>query len=102
MDIQLLRVKYEKEQKVKWNSVNVYFVCVCGLCACGLVCLCACSQKNHYSKLDIGSSHWSYMYLQKVASLESEMSQIRGITPPASLSQGLLNTPLSTSRVSTA
>ena len=93
MDIQLLRVKYEKEQKVKWNSVNVYFVLVC-------VCLCACSQKNHYSKFVIGSSHWSC--LQKVASLESEMSQIRGITPPASLSQGLLNTPLSTSRVSTA
>ena len=90
----------------KWNSINVY--CVCGVCvrvlvcvcACVHVCLCACSRKNHYSKLVIGSSHWSC--LQKVASLESEMSQIRGITPPASLSQGLLNTPLSTSRVSTA
>ena len=36
---------------------------------------------------------------QKVATLESELSQIRGVTPPSSLSHGQISTPLSTSRV---
>ena len=82
----------------------VWSLCTC-MCTCVFVCTCACVHvcmliENHYSKLVIGSSH--LLFLQKVASLESEMSQIRSITPPASLYQGLLNTLLSTSRVSTA
>ena len=68
MDLQLLKVKYEKEQKV--------------------------------SLLTLYTKSFCFTFLQKVAHLESEMSQIRGITPPASLSQGQFSTPLSTSRVS--